>query len=279
MVDNHSSQFTLHRLLLTVFLLFTSYTFSFTSAEAAPVGKFTVVEGNVDILHPGEKRALPVKLYDPVNIGDIVRTKTASRAQIIFIDESTINIAERSRIEITEYLFEPAKEKRSSVVNAFRGKVHFIVPKVFTGEGSRYEIHTTTAVAAMRGSEGIIIPRPITTDIIIISGLWAVRNISPRVIGEILLGPYERTTVHIDKRPSPKVRVTPEEIRLHLKDIMPREMEEKPEERLPEGPPPGPPTLPVVERAATLPPPPPTPPVTPPITEKIGVINMNIDVR
>lgn len=123
------------------------------SSGAQAVGTFTQIKGDVDLTPPGEA-ARPVKPGDEVFVGDIVRSKTASRAEIRFIDDSVLRLAENSRIEITEYMVEPRQS--SSVLKLFRGKVQSIVTttgKNFgMGKRDRYEIHTPTAVCGVRGT-------------------------------------------------------------------------------------------------------------------------------
>jgi len=46
--------------------------------QAAPVGKFTSIEGRVDVTAPG-KAAAEAKLGDPLDVGDIIRTKSKSK--------------------------------------------------------------------------------------------------------------------------------------------------------------------------------------------------------
>lgn len=284
-------------------------------ADAEPVGRITSASGSADVLRTGAERALPAAQGDPVNIGDIVRTKTGSRLQVTFVDGSTINVGERSRVQITEYLFDPAKQQRRSVLSVLRGKIHALIPRIFKGEEGRYEIRTTTAVAAMRGSEGIFIVRPYRTDVLIVDGLWSVRNVAERVSGRIAVGSNEMTTVLARKPPSPKVVIAADVIKPHIQDTAPRRDEKRPEGPLPgadkgreragEGekaksgsgktpptpavllpPPPtalaggtGPSGPPIVDRVSAAPPPPPPPPPTPPVTEKKGTININVDVR
>jgi hypothetical protein len=61
--------------ILTLFSLFPLLT------QAAPVGKFTHVRGEVDITSPGEAAKPAQKGYE-VNVGDIVRTKAKAKAEI-----------------------------------------------------------------------------------------------------------------------------------------------------------------------------------------------------
>ena len=69
-----------------------------TSAQAEVVGRLTQVEGKVDILRGGKLPAIAVKMNDGVETGDVLRTKSQSKAQITFIDDSTLTIAPESRV-------------------------------------------------------------------------------------------------------------------------------------------------------------------------------------
>src|SRR3990172_2720765 len=97
---------------------------------AEPVGKVSLLEGSVDILRKGKTTAETAEITMPVNIGDIIRTKNNSKAEIKFIDDSMIRIAEKSRIEIKEYLFEKGGAKRKGTIGLLRGKIRSIVSKV-----------------------------------------------------------------------------------------------------------------------------------------------------
>jgi len=110
-------------ILVCLFLTLTS-----TLTYAAIIGKITAVEGNVDIMKPGQERVVPGRLLEPVSEGDIVRTKSSGKAEITFDDESIIRLAPNSRLQITEYLMEGSKRK-SGVMNLFRGKIRAVVSK------------------------------------------------------------------------------------------------------------------------------------------------------
>ena len=57
-------------------------------AAAEVVGRLTQVEGRVDLLKGGNLPAISVKVGDTVAPGDVIRTKSQSKAQITFIDDS-----------------------------------------------------------------------------------------------------------------------------------------------------------------------------------------------
>lgn len=127
----------------------------FLCAAAVPVGNFTFIKGRVDITTPGEA-ARPASIGAAVYEGDFVRTKSGAKAEIKFVDDSILRLAQNSRVEVRDY---QVKEKeRFSRLNLWRGKIQSIV-KRFAGiafgrrQANRYEVHTPTAVCGVRGTD------------------------------------------------------------------------------------------------------------------------------
>lgn len=116
---------------------------------AAPVGKITNLQGNVDITVRG-KAARIASPGDSVNVGDFIRTKSKSKAEITFNEGNILRLAENTRVGITEYM--SGKKKNSSILNLFRGKIQNIVKTIGAITGGRYEVHTPTAVCGVRGT-------------------------------------------------------------------------------------------------------------------------------
>jgi len=67
------------------------------SSLSAQVGKFTGVEGNVDVTVPG-KAAKRVSVGEPVQVGDIIRTKSKSKCEVTFLDGNIVRFAENTRL-------------------------------------------------------------------------------------------------------------------------------------------------------------------------------------
>lgn len=116
------------------------------------VGVYTAVMGKVTVTHSGEPRMLPVKLHDEVMFRDVIQTEKESRTKAFFQDDSILTVGENSRVEITEYIYDPEANLRRSVVKVMQGQVRALVSKVFKSNGSRFEVHTPSAVAAARGT-------------------------------------------------------------------------------------------------------------------------------
>ena len=53
-----------------------------SASPAAVVGRLTKVEGEVDLLKKGQLPAVPLKQNDGVEPGDVIRTKSLSKAQL-----------------------------------------------------------------------------------------------------------------------------------------------------------------------------------------------------
>jgi hypothetical protein len=115
-------------------------------ALAAPVGKVTHLEGKADLTDPAGK-VLDLKVGDPVNNGDILRTKGKTKVGITFTEGNTLWLAEKSRMKISSYNTE---EGSSSVFELFRGKSRAVVAKL--AKRSTFEVHTPTSVCGVRGT-------------------------------------------------------------------------------------------------------------------------------
>ncbi len=152
-----------------------------TQAQADVVGRLTQVEGRVDLLKGGQLPANPVKLNDGVQPGDVLRTKSLSKAQITFIDNTTLTISPESRVAIETYLFDSAKQKRNAVLQLFYGLAHVVASKLSEVTEPDFVIKTHTAVTGVRGTEFGIRLMPNSSTILNLEGTLQVCNIFPEV--------------------------------------------------------------------------------------------------
>jgi len=171
-------------------------------AKAAVVGRFTEVEGRVDLLKAGKLPALAVKAQDEVEAGDVVRTKSDARAQIQFIDESTITMAPGSRIAIDEYSYDAARGQRQAVLQVFMGMVHTVVKKIHQVKEPDFILKTQTSVIGVRGTDWYSVLGINLTDVYNGSGKTEVRNIFPEVPGKVDLDGMEFTRVTANLPPT-----------------------------------------------------------------------------
>ncbi|MHB8830388.1 MAG: FecR family protein, partial [Syntrophales bacterium] len=209
--------------LLTVFAGF---------AEAAPVAKFTSLEGNVDVTSPG-KEAVKANMGDPLNVGDIIRTKSKAKCEITFMEGSVLRLAANSRLRVTE--FSQEKEKRSATIDLFRGKVQNIV-KAAVGQ-SKYEVHTPTAVCGVRGTQFYTYYQSGVSGAVVTEGtVYAYSSNKP---GEVRTVGAGQAMVVTNSNTPPSVRTaTTKEMEQHQQDTKPaekaKEETKKDEEKKPE---------------------------------------------
>jgi len=151
------------------------------AAWADPVGTFTKVEGQVDILRTRGGVAAVVQVGDPVSMGDAIRTKRNSKTEIQFRDESVIQLAPETRITIDEYSFRGNARERG-MIGLFRGKIRAIVSKLRASVipaslgGSDFNIKTPTAIAGVKGTDLIVYYERGVSGVIFLSGNGLVFN-------------------------------------------------------------------------------------------------------
>jgi hypothetical protein len=150
-------------------------------AQAEAVGKFTQVEGRVDLLKGGQLPATPVKVGAAVEPKDVIRTKSLSKAQITFIDNSVLTISPGSRIAIEEYMVNTVQGKRRAVLQVFQGLALAVINKIFKVEEPDFVVKTQTAITGVRGTEFGIRILPNSSTIMNFKGLLQVGNIFPEI--------------------------------------------------------------------------------------------------
>jgi hypothetical protein len=159
------------------------------AVNGEPIGSITAIEGEVWLAHRGDKASYPAMLGDSIYLYDHVQTEIASRVQILFEDESLLNLAENTYIQITEHVYSPEENRRSSLFRLVMGKVRAIVGRYFGG-GSTYKVSTPTAIIGVRGTH-FIIDATVTDETAVVcldtDRDLAVRNIKDEVPGEVVL--------------------------------------------------------------------------------------------
>ena len=186
------------------------------SSYAVPVGKVTFIEGRIDVLKQGKNIATPVALGDPVDIGDIYRAKSKSKAELTFVNNNLLRLAQSTRVEIAEYMLQG--EQCKGVAKLHRGRVQavaaddFIKKAAAFAEGNKFEVHTPNAVAGIRGTNMIVFHEKGLTGVLFVSGKGYTYNpqIPDKVI-PITAGNISFVTSP-NSPPTPPVKATEAEI-------------------------------------------------------------------
>ncbi|HXX82219.1 MAG TPA: FecR family protein, partial [Thermodesulfovibrionales bacterium] len=113
-------------------------------AEAADnVGSVVALKGAALIQR--DAKPIEAKLKDGILLQDTVETKESSKAKLLFIDDSILTMAEKSKVIIREFIYSKDAKGRS-IFNLIDGKMRSVVGR------NEFEIHTPTVVAAARGT-------------------------------------------------------------------------------------------------------------------------------
>jgi hypothetical protein len=211
-----------------------------TVAGAEVVGRLNQLEGRVDLLKGGKLPAVPLKVDDTVEPGDVIRTKSLSKAQITFIDNSILTISQESRIAIEQFKFEPSQEKRQAVLQIFQGLALAVVNKILKAEEPDFVIKTQTAIIGVRGTEIGMRNHPNSSTILNFQGRTQVGNIFPEVSRRflkafkvafsrgswnngsnrwVLLNDMQGTTVAGKLRPTVPFGITPQDQMLFMRQL------------------------------------------------------------
>jgi hypothetical protein len=187
--------------------------------HAAVVGHFTLVEGKVDLLKQGKLPAAPAKVQDGVEPGDVIRTKSKSRAQLKFMDDTILTLAPESRVAVADYVYDQAQGQRRAVLRLFRGLVHTAVTRLLQVQEPNFIMETHTAVIGVRGTGWYTLLMPNFTSVYLVDGFLDVKSIIPQIPAVLLLKRMEFTQVLTGMQPQLSKHMTLEMLDL-LKKMM-----------------------------------------------------------
>ena len=195
-------------------------------AQAAVVGRFTQVDGQVDLLKQGKTPAAPARVNDGVESGDVIRTKSKAKAQIKFVDDSLVTLAPESRMAVADYVFDAAKGERRAVLRFFRGVIHTVVTRVLKAQEPDFLMETHTSVTGVRGTETYTVLLPSSTGAYLINGLLEVRSNNPKILEIVLLKAMQFSVVPLGQPPRMAQTITPAMLAM-LKGLMNTGVNEK----------------------------------------------------
>ncbi|MBN2121391.1 MAG: FecR domain-containing protein [Candidatus Omnitrophica bacterium] len=118
---------------------------------AEEVGQITCVTGRVDVLRPDSQMAEPLREGQSIWVGDIIRTKSNSKAEITFKDKSILRMAQNSKVRIKDYKLAENNGRETATIDLKRGKLRTIIAKMKSG--ADFNINTPNAQGKITGSD------------------------------------------------------------------------------------------------------------------------------
>jgi hypothetical protein len=206
---------------LLIFCAAVFFLFTCVSANAAQaVGKFSAVEGRVEVMRDGKLPAVIAGIGTTVSANDLIRTKSSSKAEIRFNDGNILKIAQRSRIDISEYA-----TGSKAVISMPEGKIEAVVPKrivkriAVSPEGSIFEIRTPAAVAGVRGTDFFMSHYEGASEVVVKEGKVEVYNPKfPETVLTLTAGIM--TVIKENAKPAAPEIAPPERMKNYEKDVV-----------------------------------------------------------
>lgn len=189
------------RTLIVLLLVFGLLSSVFSPAFAqTKVGKVDNVMGDVTIAHEAGKKE-KAAVGAPLFLKDVVETKKESSVQLAFQDGTSIVLREKTKIIVSEFLFDPKQKKRETVLNVASGKLKAVVSKTFNKKTSKTEFKTPTATVGVRGTELALDVGKKKTTVYCLKGL--VSTLNPLMpLKELMVGANQYSDVEEDAAPS-----------------------------------------------------------------------------
>lgn len=152
--------------LVLVFPLLVLCWHSVRPAAAAVAGEVLVFSGQPFLTAGGQRT--PLKMGDPVNVGDTVEVPEGGKLRLRMADGSILSLASGARMTIQSY--EPGGEAkpRDARLALASGLIQAVVSPA--AQPSRFEVDTATSVAAVRSTNWFVDARPGGTQVAVLDG-------------------------------------------------------------------------------------------------------------
>ncbi|MFA6355505.1 MAG: FecR family protein, partial [Candidatus Omnitrophota bacterium] len=145
-----------------------------SSAFASGIGKITSLEGSVDLFRPGSASSSTAEIGSDIEVGDSVRTKSSSKAEITFADKSVVRLAEKTKLDISDYNIGGDGKRISAVLNVERGKIRAVISKS-AGKDS-FTINTPNANGSVKGTDVVVVFQKSSTAVAVLNGKYSLSN-------------------------------------------------------------------------------------------------------
>lgn len=185
------------------------------TAFAEPVASVVAVRGKALVERGAKKLDAQPKLG--IELQDSVSTSEGGRVKILFIDDSVLTLAEKSRMSVDTFVHSRT-DRGKSLFNLLDGKMRAVVGK------TKFEVKTPTVVAAARGTVilfevGTINGRPFTR-VTSLEGIVDVRKPTDEegAAATFMLSPGESILVMAGQAMPAPIRLTPTELEKMKRD-------------------------------------------------------------
>ena len=122
----------------------------FSQISLAAVGRVVEQTGPTEIVR--NKRSTPSSVNTTVEMNDTVVTARA-KARLEFVDKTTVNITEQSKITIDEFVYDPKQGSGKLAMKMVQGTARYASGQIAKNSPQNVNVTTPTATVAVRGTD------------------------------------------------------------------------------------------------------------------------------
>jgi ferric-dicitrate binding protein FerR (iron transport regulator) len=126
-----------------------------SARQAGSIGVVSAVFGVAEITHKDEAKPTLITRRQKVYPMDKIETKEDAKVRILFEDGSLLTIAEKTTIEINEFVYSPLDKVRASRLSLALGKMRVVATNLLGYRNRNFVVNTPTATIGARGTEHI----------------------------------------------------------------------------------------------------------------------------
>jgi hypothetical protein len=158
------------------------------SALAQPsdnIGQVAALQGQATVQRRGQAQPVPLSVGSPVYQDDIISTLAAAKVKLALIDGTELTLGEQGAFTLSKLVYSPTQNIHQAIIDIARGAFRIVTQKLLPR--ATFEVYTTTAVAAVRGTDWLGEVTADATAILVLRGQVAVVHAEAGVHGEAVL--------------------------------------------------------------------------------------------
>ncbi len=140
--------------LACVFALFASLWIAPAFAQDARVATVKTLSGDAYIVRAGQKT--PAQIGAALEQGDELETGPNGAMGVTFVDNTTMSLGPKSRIALTEFVFDPNRDKYSFVSTISSGTFMFVSGLIGKISPGSVAVKTPVASIGIRGTRFLV---------------------------------------------------------------------------------------------------------------------------
>lgn len=179
---------------ISSFLAILFFCLSAHPALSAEAGYFDKIHGEVFIQHNNSDERIAAQARDKIEVGDTVFIGKNGYANIIFLDESSIDLSgDGGQLTVDKYIFDPEKEENNSAkFSVLKSSFAFVGGLLDKGDEEKVQIQLDFGSIGVRGTKVLRSMKDGECWIYLEDGFVRVFNDG----GEVFLKPGEGTRMH-----------------------------------------------------------------------------------